>query len=160
MANTTTHLAFNITATREDAERFIKLVEAAVAIEDGQPLLLAPEIEPAFRSVRQPAERILVEILEGMDLGIDCRFDEDHGVLGFWDNDGSPNLWAFAQCLQRLFPDKLPMGFVYSNDCDRHRPSGFGGGLFAIGADDIIHRTLDRILEEELAQLQETSGGN
>lgn len=154
MANYTTHLAFDIAATREDAERFIKIIEASIAIEDGQWPMLAPEIEPAFRSVRQPAEALLAEILDGTSLGIDCGFDEDHGVLGFWDSEGSPNLWAFAQCLQRLFPKKLPMGFVYSNNCDKHRPGGFGGGLFAIGADTIVHRTLDRMLEEELAQLQ------
>ena len=159
MANTRIHLAFNIAATRDDAERFIKIIEAAVAIDLGHAPLLAPEIEPAFRTSAQSADATFAEILGGIGLGIDCKFDENHGILGFYDSDGRPNLCAFAQCLQRLYPDKLPIGFVYSTQCDTHRPSGFGGGLCTIAADAIVHRTLDQLLAAELTSLPEASGG-
>jgi hypothetical protein len=157
MASSRTHLAFNIAATRDDAERFIKVIEAAVAIDLGHTPRLAPEIEPAFRASAQSADATFAEILGGIGLGIDCRFDENHGVLGFYDSDGRPNLCAFAQCLQRLYPGKLPMGFVYSTQCDTHRPSGFGGGLFAITVAAIVHRTLDQLLMAEPTLLREAS---
>jgi hypothetical protein len=96
MANTRAHLAFNIAATRDDAERFIKVIEAAVALEFGHQPRLAPEIEPAFRASAQSADATFAEILGGIGLGIDCRFDESHGVLGYYDSDGRPNLCAFA----------------------------------------------------------------
>jgi hypothetical protein len=159
MAIACTHLAFNIVATRDDAERFIKVIEAAAAIELSHQPRLAPEIEPAFRASAQSADATFAEILGGIGLGIDCSFDENHGLLGFYDIDGRPNLCAFAQCLQRLYPEKLPIGFVYSTQCDTHRPSGFGGGLFAVVADAIVHRTLDQLLAAELASLPGASGG-
>jgi hypothetical protein len=157
MANTRAHLAFDIAATRDDAERFIKVIEAAVAIDLGHTPLLAPEIEPAFRTSAQSADATFAEILGEISLGIDCKFDERHGLLGFYDIDGRPNLCAFGQCLQRLYPDKLPMGFVYSSQSDTHRPSGFGGGLFAIGSKAIVHRTLAQLLVAELTLLREAS---
>jgi hypothetical protein len=49
------------------------------------------------------------------------------------------------------------MGFVYSTQCDTHRPSGFGGGLFAVVADAIVYRTLDQLLAAELTLLPEAS---
>lgn len=159
MAISRTHLAFNILATRDDAERFIKVIETAVAIQLDHAPLLAPEIEPAFRAGSHSAETTFAKILGDVGLGIDCRFDENYGLLGFYDIDGRPNLCAFAQCLQRLYPDKLPLGFVYSTQMDTHRPSGFGGGLFAVGANAIVHRTLDRLLAAELGLLPEASGG-
>ena len=86
---------------------------------------------------------------------IGCRFDTETGTLAIFDSDGTPNLWALAKALQRLLPARLPIGFVYSCSCDKPRPDGFGGGLFAIGAETIVHRDLGELLAEEITELGE-----
>ena len=131
MANYYTHLAFEIPATSADAERFSKAIEeAAVGTGDAG----------------DEDERLE---------GIACRFDQDSGALAIFDSDGAPNLWALAKTLQRLFPHKLPLGFVYSCSCDKPRSDGFGGGLFAVGSESIVYRDLGELLAEELADLPE-----
>lgn len=154
MANYYAHLAFEIRASLGDTERFIQLIEAITCLQSGENFLLAPEIEPAFRSDTQTAERVLVDIVSDLDFGLECRFDADRGTMLIWDNDGSPHLWALAQCLQRLYPDKLPLGFVYSETCDKPRASGFGGGYFAISIDSITNRSLAQSLSEKMAALE------
>ncbi len=133
MANYYTHLAFEIPATSADAERFNKAIEeAAVGTGDAG----------------DDDERLE---------GIACRFDRDSGTLAIFDSDGAPNLWALAKTLQQLFPEKLPLGFVYSCSCDKSRSDGFGGGLFALGSENIVQRDLGELLAEEIADLTETT---
>ena len=135
MANYYTHLAFEIPATSADAERFSKVIEeTAVGTEDAG----------------DEDERLE---------GIACRLDQDSGTLAIFDSDGAPNLWALATTLQRLFPEKLPLGFVYSCSCDKPRSDGFGGGLFAVGSDNIVQRDLGELLAEEIADLSENPDG-
>ena len=129
MANYYTHLAFEIPATRADAERFGKAIEEA-AVGTGD----ADDED---------------ESLEG----IACRFDQESGTLAIFDSDGAPDLWALATALQRLFPENLPLGFVYSCSCDKPRSDGFGGGLFAVGSESIVQRDLGELLAEEIAEL-------
>ena len=131
MANYYTHLAFQIPATSADAERFSKAIEEA-AVGTGE--------------VGDEDERLE---------GIVCQFDQDSGTLAIFDSDGAPNLWALATALQRLFPEKLPLGFVYSCSCDKPRSDGFGGGLFAVGSESIVQRDLGELLAEEIADLAE-----
>ena len=133
MANYYTHLAFDIPATSANAERFSKAIEEA-AVGAG--------------NARDEDEKLE---------GIACRFDGDSGTLAIFDSDGAPNLWALATALQRLFPEKLPLGFVYSCSCDKPRSDGFGGGLFAVGSDSIVHRDLGVLLAEVIADLPETT---
>lgn len=154
MANYYVHLAFEIPATLKDTERFIQLIEAITTLQNGENFLLAPEIEPAFRSDTETAERVLVDIISDLDFGVECRFDADRGTMLIWDNDGSPHLWALAQCLQRLYPDKLPLGFVYSETCDKPRADGYGGGYFVISKDGITNRSLVQSLSEDMAELE------
>ena len=132
MANYFAHLAFEIPATAEDAARFSQEIEEAALV-------------AGYGGGDNDA----------MD-GIACRFDSDRGTLAIFDSDGSPGLSALAKTLQSLFPDKLPLGFVYSCSCDKARPGGFGGGLIAIGADHIVERGLSELLAGELADLKET----
>ena len=133
MANYFTHLAFDIPATAEDAARFNQAIEEAALV-------------GSYGAADDDDE---------LD-GIACRFDSDRGTLAIFDSDGSPGLSALAKTLQSLFPDKLPLGFVYSCSCDKARPGGFGGGLIAIGADHIVERGLSELLAGELADLKET----
>ncbi|MDP3674645.1 MAG: hypothetical protein Q8R44_06070 [Novosphingobium sp.] len=131
MANYYTHLAFEIPATSDDAERFNEAIAAAtVAGNSG------------------------ADDNDAME-GIGCRFDQDSGTLAIFDSDGAPNLWALATSLQRLFPEKLPLGFVYSCSCDKPRSDGFGGGLFAVGSENIVQCDLSELLAEEIADLTE-----
>ena len=133
MANYYTHLAFEFPATSADAERFSKAIEeAAVGADD------AGDED---------------ESLEG----IACRFDQDSGTLAIFDSDGAPNLRALSTALRRLFPEKLPLGFVYSCSCDKPRSDGFGGGLFAVGSENIVQRDLGELLAEEIADLTENA---
>ena len=131
MANYYTHLAFQIPVTSAEAERFSKAIEEAT-VGTGD----ADDED---------------ESLEG----IACRFDQDSGTLAIFDSDGAPNLWALATTLQRLFPEKLPLGFVYSCSCDKPRSDGFGGGLFAVGSDNIVQHDLCELLAEEISDLTE-----
>lgn len=153
MANYYTHLSFQISASKADAERFIQLIEAASATDNDTPLLLGRDIEAAFRGDEQSAEHVFTQLLDGSAFGIDCLFNEGTQSLTIFDSDGGPNLWALAHFLQRLFPQQLPLGFVYSHACDRSRVDSFGGGLYAIGPDTIIHRSLDDFLGEVLSDL-------
>ena len=133
MANYYTHLAFEIPATSADAWRFSKAIEdAAVGTGDAG----------------DEDERLE---------GIACRFDQDSDTLAIFDSDGAPNLWALATALQRLFHEKLPLGFIYSSSCDKPRSDGFGGGLFAVGSDSIVQRDLGELLAEEISDLSETT---
>ena len=135
MANYFTHLAFEIPATAEDAERFSQAIEdAAILVENSNGTDNEDELE-----------------------GIACRFDQKSGTLAIFDTDGAPNLWALAKALQSLFPEKLPLGFVYSCSCDKPRMDGFGGGLFAVGSESIVHRDLGELLAEEISDLSETT---
>ena len=134
MANYYTHLAFAIPATAEDAARFSQAIEQAALIGSYSGTDNDDELD-----------------------GIACRFDSDRGTLAIFDSDGSPTLGALATTLQDLFPDKLPLGFVYSCSCDKARPGGFGGGLIAIGADSIVERGLSELLAGELTDLRMTS---
>ena len=131
MANYYTHLAFEITADAEDAERFVGSIEAASV-----------------------AAATAGDDDDQLD-GIACRFDSETGRLAIYDSDGTPNLWALAKALQRLLPARLPLGFVYSCSCDKARSDGFGGGLFAIGTETIVHSDLGELLAEEIAELGE-----
>ena len=133
MANYYTHLAFDIPATSADAERFSKAIEEA-AVGTGD--------------TADEDERLQ---------GIACRFDQDGGTLAIFDRDGAPNLWALAKTLQRLFPEKLPLGFVYSCSCDKPRSDGLGGGLFAVASNSIVHRDLGELLAEEITEWAEMS---
>ena len=133
MANYYTHLAFEVSATSADAERFSKAIEEA-AIDGGNASDEGESLE-----------------------GVACRFDQESGTLVIFDPDGAPNLWALANALQRLFPEKLPLGFTYSCSCDKPRTDGFGGGLFAVGSEDIVQRDLGDLLAEEIADLPETT---
>lgn len=131
MANYYNHLAFDLAADAGDAERFNRAIaEAGIA------------------------DAATGDDDEQLD-GIGCRFDIETGTLAIFDSDGAPNLWALAKALQRLFPARLPIGFVYSCSCDKPRADGFGGGLFAIGAETIVHRDLGELLAEEIAELEE-----
>jgi hypothetical protein len=159
MANHFTHFAFQIPATKAEAERFIQIIEATTAIDNDAPQLLGREIEAAFRSDTQDAELVFGGILDGMGFGIDSLFEADKQKLTIFDTDGTPNLWALAQCLQRLYPEKLPMGFVYAATCDKSRVNGFGGGFFTIASDTIHHQSLGEILETELTALTATPDG-
>jgi hypothetical protein len=155
MANYFTHFAFQTAATKADAERFIQLIEASDATDNETPHLLGPEIEAAFRSDTHKVEQVFTAILDDMSFGIDCRFDAEEKTLTIFDSHGAPNLWALAQRLQRLYPEKLPLGFVYTDTCDKARVDGFGGGFFTIGRDMIQNQSLAQILEAELAALGE-----
>lgn len=131
MANYFTHLAFEIPATSADAERFNEAIAAASV---------------AGNNADDDDELA----------GVACRFDQDSGALAIFDSDGAPNLWALAKTLQRLFPEKLPLGFAYSCSCDKPRSDGFGGGLFAVGSENIVQRDLGELLAEEIADLTES----
>ena len=130
MANYYTHLAFDLAVDARDSERFSRAIEQA-------------GVAGAATGDDDQLE------------GIACRSDEDSGTLAIFDSDGAPNLWALAKALQRLLPARLPIGFVYSCSCDKPRPDGFGGGLFAIGAETIVHRDLGEPLAEEITELGE-----
>lgn len=130
MANYYTNLAFDLVADAHDAERFNRAIEEA-GIADAD-----------------------TNDDDRLD-GIGCRFDTETGTLAIFDSDGAPNLWALAKALQRLLPARLPIGFVYSCSCDKPRPDGFGGGLFAIGAETIVHRDLGELLAEEITEFGE-----
>lgn len=131
MANYYTHLAFDLAVDAREAERFSRAIEessvAGATTGDGD---------------------------DQLD-GIGCGFDEDSGTLAIFDSDGAPHLWALAKALQRLLPARLPIGFVYSCSCDKPRPDGFGGGLFVVGAETIVHRDLGELLAEAIAELGE-----
>ena len=133
MANYFSHLAFEIPATAEEAARFSQEIEEAALV-------------AGYSSGDNDA----------MD-GIACRFDQESETLAIFDTDGAPNLWALAKTLQRLFPEKLPLGFAYSCSCDKPRSDGFGGGLFAVGSDTIVHRDLGELLAEKIADFSETA---
>lgn len=154
MADYFTKFAFAVSATRADAERFTMLIEAMTTLEESGAATLPPEIEDAFADSPVSGATIIAAIFadEG-DFGIDCLFDEHSQTLTIFDDTGSPALWPLARCLQRLFPDKLPLGFVYADTCSKHRAGGFGGGLFAIARNCIIHKTLDQLLAEEIDDL-------
>ena len=157
MANYFTHLAFDIPASAEDAERFVQFLEAATAIENDQQPFLGPEIEALFRSSDQNAEQACIDIVGDLSFGLACRFDMESETIAIFDTDGAPNLWALAKTLQRLFPEKLPLGFAYSCSCDKPRSDGFGGGLFAVGSDTIVQRDLGELLAKKIADLSETA---
>jgi hypothetical protein len=131
MANYCTHLAFEVTADAGEAERFNRVLEEAGVAGAG-----------------------IGEDDDQLD-GVACRLDSETGRLAICDSDGAPNLWALAKALQRLLPARMPFGFVYSCSCDKARCDGFGGGLFAIGAETIVHRDLGELLAEEIAGLGE-----
>ena len=133
MANYFSHLAFEIPATAEEAARFSQEIEEAALV-------------AGYSSGDNDA----------MD-GIACRFDKESETLAIFDTDGAPNLWALAKTLQRLFPEKLPLGFAYSCGCDKPRSDGFGGGLFAVGSDTIVQRDLGELLAEKIADFSETA---
>ena len=133
MANYFTHLAFEIPATAEAAARFSQEIEEAALV-------------AGYGSGDNDAME-----------GIACRFDQDSETLAIYDTDGAPNLWALAKTLQRLFPEKLPLGFAYSCSCDKPRSDGFGGGLFAVGSENIVQRDLGELLAEEISDLSETT---
>ena len=133
MANYFTHLAFEIPATAEEAARLSQAID-----------------EAALVAVYSSDDNDAME-------GITCRFDQDSETLAIFDTDGAPNLWALAQTLRRLFPEKLPLGFAYSCSCDKPRSDGFGGGLFAVGSENIVQRDLGELLAEELADLPATT---
>jgi hypothetical protein len=159
MANYTTHFAFRIKATRADAERFIQVIEAMVAIAEDREHLLAPEVAPAFGTDTQTQEQVLARLDEDFGFGIDCLFSESGSSLIIVDRDGCPNLSALAEYLKRLCPGKLPMGFVYCETCNKSRTDGFGGGFFVIGPDTIFHQSIAQVMEEELAEMKATSDG-
>ena len=131
MANYYTHCAFDLAADAHDAERFNRAIE---------------EASVAGNTTGEEGDQLD---------GIGCRFDTETGTLAIFDSDGTPNLWALAKALQRLLTARLPIGFVYSCSCDKPRPDGFGGGLFAIGAETIVHRDLGELLAKEITELGE-----
>ena len=133
MANYFTHLAFEIPATAEAAAGFSQDIEEAALV-------------AGYGSGDNDAME-----------GIACRFDKESETLAIFDTDGAPNLWALAKTLQRLFPEKLPLGFAYSCSCDKPRSDGFGGGLFAVGSENIVQRDLGELLAEEISDLSETT---
>jgi hypothetical protein len=160
MANYTTSIAFTISATRADAERFIKIIEAATALAQGEQLMLHRDITAAFLSNDKSPEDVLTDILDDGGFGLDCRFDEPLQTLTLYDTDGAPNLWALAHILQRLYVDMLPLGFIYTNSCDKARPDGVGGGLFAITSDAVVHRDLGQILQTDIEELRGAGHGD
>ena len=160
MADYFTKFAFAIPATRADADQFRMLVEEISTLEESGAAMLSPELEPAFATPTASGASTIAEIFEDNPyFGIDCQFDETSQTLTIFDRDGSPALWPLALCLQRLFPGKLPLGFVYAHTCSKHRTGGFGGGLFAIGPDCIVQKSLDEALAEEIDDLTEFADG-
>ena len=135
MANYFTHLAFEIPATADEAESFSKVIEeAAVAADNSNGTNNEVELE-----------------------GLACRFDKESETLAIFATDGALNLWALAETLQQLFPEKQPLGFVYSCSCDKPRSDGLDGGLFAVGSDNIVQHELGELLAEEISYLSETT---
>lgn len=155
MADYVTYFSVKISATQADAERLINVIAAAAAIDNSEPLLLSSDIEAAFAFANESAETVFTEIVGDMGLGIECLFNETEKSLTIYDSDGAPNLCALAQCLQRLYPDKLPLGFVYAETCDKSRRDGFGGGYFTVAHDSIANQSLAQILDGKLADLRE-----
>ena len=158
MANYFTHISFKLAVTREEAEQLVSVIASAASIEDGNGPMLAPEIEKAFRTDSQSPDQNFCEIMDDLIFGIECIYNETSSTLTIFDSDGAPNLSALGQCLQRLYPEKLPLGFVYADTCDKARAGGFGGGYFVITGDTISQQTLAHMLDNDLTALAETSG--
>ena len=126
-------MAFDLAADAGEAERFNRVIEKA--------------------GIADAATGDDDDQLEG----IGCRFDKDSGTLGIFETDGAPNPWSLAKALQRILPARLPIGLVYPCSCDKPRSDGFGGSLFAVGAETIVQRDLGELLTQEIAELGETS---
>jgi hypothetical protein len=155
MTNYHTNFAFKIAATWHDAERLIEVIRCAADLDNGEQLQLGRDIVDAFREERKRPEDVFMAIVDDRSVGFECLFSEEDQSLIIFDTDGSPNLWALATCLQRLFPKKLPLGFVYSDTCDKSRPDGFGGGYFTIKHEGVGNSTLSQILDHVLTAAAE-----
>jgi len=153
MANFFTRLSFKIAATREEAEIFISIIEQAAELDNEEDIRLPPDLHAAFSRNSQSAEEHFKETMGGLNFGIDCIFNETGGNLTIYDSHGAPNLIALSQCLQKLYPQKLPIGFVYADTCDKARADGFGGGYYLVEGENITHKSLHQLLENELKQV-------
>lgn len=157
MADTFTRVGFTIPAVRLDAERFIMLIDALATLAESGAATLPPEIEQAFASATASGASNLAALFANeVSFGMDCLFDARTKTLSIFDQEGSPALWPLAQCLQQLFPEKLPLGFVYANTNAEgmRRAGGSAGGIFAINRDTIIHKTFDQVLDAEINDLK------
>jgi hypothetical protein len=154
MANDYTHFAFVLDASAADNALLDQHIRAINDIEDHDETEPLPaELDILFRTDLKSGRAAIADILDDMSFGFQTDFVKQSDDLTFYADDGSPNLRALAQFLHKLFPSKLPMGFVYSETGDKARPDGFGGGLFVICSDTVVQRSLPEILAEELEEL-------
>lgn len=85
-------------------------------------------------------------------------------VLGpatwFDDSDGEPNLDALAKLLQlflKKFQPKNMISFLWAATCSKPRLDGFGGGVCAVTAEDIVWCTTSQV-EEYLKRVFQNVG--
>lgn len=78
----------------------------------------------------------------------DARFP--HGLVCITDDSGSGNIDGTAHLIQAYLKDfdtKKPVAFMWGEDCDRHRPDGFGGGACYVSQDEIRIESAFAIVE-------------
>lgn len=85
----------------------------------------------------------------------DCEYFGSAEVDGYLIAGTQADPHAIASLIQKCAPSVLPFGFEWSQDCDRLRPSEFGGGYYIITDDDIIGGSTSWLMRGQIDALKE-----
>lgn len=138
MANYYTNIAFDLRVTPAEADRLRLIFGADFESEDW----FSPELEKLFGTDREGAIKRL-EFRDhdypyfSVDVDVEPQPADDGKVRVMVTAYEGPDLEALANALQLVLDETLPVGFEWSNHCDRHRPGAFGGGWCAVFKDRI-----------------------
>lgn len=79
----------------------------------------------------------------------DDRFP--HGVVSITDDGGCASIDGIAHLIQAFLKDldiKKPVAFMWAEDCERHRPDGFGGGACYVSPTEIRIQSAYGIIDD------------
>jgi hypothetical protein len=132
MANYYTHFSFQFPTTPEEYDNFLEVI--SIDFEDPEPPTLPRFLSDRFADVNQLKQVLFDDAYPDFGISYEQPTTE---TLGIYDYGGCPDLEAIAKLVQLCCPSNLPLGFEWSNTCDKQRPDGFGGGWIAIFPDRI-----------------------
>lgn len=96
---------------------------------------------------------------EGTDV-CDIYFFDDprfpHGIAAITDDAGCASIEGTAMLIQAYLKDLeigKPVAFMWGEDCDRHRPDGFGGGACLVTRDEIRIQSAHGLIDDWVKEL-------
>ena len=153
MANRYINFSFELPCNRGEAELLYGIMQYDQERLSKPAALIIRELVPYFsRPGESSPEAAFTADLEdhSRTLGVECLYQAELEILRIYNDGEAPQLLALARLIARIFPQKLPLGFEFSEGSAEYPPIGFGGGYITISSSGVERASTDDLLAAAL----------